>query len=181
MSDFNTLLKGCRAYERKAQRLMVDRLAPFLLSVCRRYEGSHVTAQDLVQEALILIFNHIEDCKPEEKSFMAWSKRIAINVSLDKFRKKKIALEDLDNQEINHSQLPEVLDLLGVEEILKALQILPENQRVVFNLFVVDGYAHREISEMLHIKESHARTLLTRARTNLQQILTAKELSSHEY
>ncbi len=180
-SDFIILLKGCRAYERKAQRQMVDLLAPFLLSVCRRYEGVHAAAQDLMQEALILIFNHIEDCQPEEKPFMGWCKRIAVNVCLEKFRKKKIPLECIDHQVINNSLAPEIFNQLGVEEILRSLNRLPENQRLVFNLFVIDGYSHAEISEMLHIKESNARTLLTRARASLQNNLNAKEILSHEY
>ena len=180
-SDFIILLKGCRAYERKAQRQMVDLLAPFLLSVCRRYEGVHAAAQDLMQEALILIFNHIGDCQPEEKPFMGWCKRIAVNVCLEKFRKKNIPLECIDHPEINNSLAPEIFNQLGVEEILRSLNRLPENQRLVFNMFVIDGYSHAEISEMLHIKESNARTLLTRARASLQNILTAKEILSHEY
>lgn len=180
-SEFKVLLKGCRNYERKAQRQMVDRLVPFLLSVCRRYEGAHAAAQDLVQEALILIFNHIEDCQAEEKPFMGWCKRIAVNVCLEKFRKKNIALECMDHLEIQHGLAPEIFDQLAVEEILRALNSLPENQRLVFNLYVIDGYAHAEISDMLHIQESHARTLLTRAKASLQHILSTKEILSHEF
>ncbi len=180
-SDFKTLLKGCRDCERKAQRQMVDLLVPFLLSVCRRYEGAHAGAQDLVQESLILIFNHIEDCQPEEKPFMGWCKRIAVNVSLDKFRKKSIPLEYLDHQELPHFLPPEIFAQLGVEEIMHALNLLPDNQRLVFNLFVIDGYTHAEICDMLHIKESNARTLLTRARATLQSIISTKEILSHEY
>lgn len=180
-ADFKTLLKGCKACERKAQRQMVDLLAPFLSSVCRRYEGVHAAAQDLVQEALILIFNHIEDCQPEEKLFMGWSKRIAINVCLEKFRKKQIHVTPIEKQVLDNCAAPEIFDQLGVEEILCTLNSLPDNQKLVFNLFVIDGYAHAEIAAMLQIKESHARTLMARARANLQTILTAKEVLSHEY
>ncbi|MFN0173211.1 MAG: RNA polymerase sigma factor [Saprospiraceae bacterium] len=179
-SDFKTLIKGCRDYDRKAQRQMVNLLVPFLLSVCRRYEGVHAAAQDLVQEALILIFNHIEDCQPEEKPFMGWSKRITVNVCLEKFRKKKIPLEFLESHDITNSLAPEVLDQLGVEDILLTINTLPENQRLVFNLFVIDGYTHNEIGEMLQIKESNARTLLTRARATLQNLLTVQEILGHE-
>lgn len=180
-STFNTLIKGCRNYERKAQRRMVDRLVPFLLAVCKRYEHSHSAAQDLVQDALILIFNHIEDCKPEEKTFMAWCKRIAINVSLERIRRKKIPFENIDASESSHSLQPEVLDRLGAEEIIQTLNLLPDNQKLVFNLYVIDGYTHAEISELLCIKESSSRTLLVRARNTLQDLISKKELLNNEY
>lgn len=180
-ADFKTLLKACRDYDRKAQRQMVNLLAPFLSSVCRRYEGGHVAAQDMVQEALIRIFNHIEDCQAEEKPFMGWCKRITIHVCLEQFRKKKLPIDYVEPRELPHSLNPEVLDQLGLEDILLIIKQLPENQRLVFNLFVVDGYSHQEIGEMLHIKESNARTLLTRARATLQNLLTEQEILGHEY
>lgn len=180
-ADFKTLLKACRYYDRKAQRQMVNLLAPFLSSVCRRYESDSVAAQDMVQDALIRIFNHIEDCQAEEKPFMGWCKRIAINVCLEQFRKKKLPLESVEARELNNSLNPEILDQLGFEDILLIINKLPENQRLVFNLFVVDGYSHQEIGEMLHLKESNARTLLTRARATLQNLLTEQAILSHEY
>ena len=90
--DFKTLLKGCRNYDRKAQRQMVDLLAPFLTAVCRRYEGVDASAQDLVQETLILIFNHIKDCKPEDKPFMGWCRKIAVNVLPGEIQEKENSL-----------------------------------------------------------------------------------------
>lgn len=180
-ADFKTLLKACKDYDRKAQRQMVNLLAPFLTSVCRRYENSHAAAQDMVQDSLIRIFNHLEDCQAEEKPFMGWCKRITINVCLEQLRKKKLPLEFVASEELQHSQNPEILDQLGLEDILLIINKLPESQRLVFNLFVVDGYSHQEIGDLLHIKESNARTLLTRARATLQNLLTEQEILSHEY
>ena len=80
-SDFNQLLKFCRNFERKAQRQMVDLLTPYLFSVCKRYERSPADVQDLVQEALILIFNNIEQFRGGETAFLGWCRRIAINTA----------------------------------------------------------------------------------------------------
>ena len=179
--DFKKLLIDCRNFERKAQRQMVDLLAPFLSSICRRYESPQHCAQDAVQEALILIFNHIEDCQSEEKPFMNWCKRIAINVSLDKFRKKNMMFETGEMPYTDPSLEPEVFNHFGIEEILRALNMIPENQKMVFNLYVIDGYSHAEIGKMLDLKESSARTLLVRARTTLQGIINKKEILSNEY
>ena len=173
-TDFNQLLKLCKNFERKAQRQMVDLLAPFLFSVCKRYERSHADVQDLVQEALILIFNNIAQCRGGEKEFMGWCRRIAINQCLQKIRKKRLPLETLENGS-DPGEMPGVFSQMGVEEILHILDFLPENQRVVFNLGVLDGYSHAEISQELHITESHSRTLLTRARASLQDVILKKE------
>lgn len=179
-ADINLLIKSCKAYDRKAQRQMVDRLAPFLSSVCKRYETSQANIQDLVQEALILIFNNIEQCRGEEKVFLGWCRRIAINVCLQKFRKKTIPVDSLDSC-ADPSIAPGIYSQMGVEEVLQLLEQLPQNQRLVFNLSVLDGYSHAEISQELNIAESNSRALLTRARAALQDILTKKELLNNEY
>jgi RNA polymerase sigma-70 factor (ECF subfamily) len=172
--EFSHLLISCANYDRKAQRQMLDHLAPFLFSVCKRYEKTQPIVQDLVQESLILIFNNIDQFKGEEKAFMFWCRRIAINVCLQQFRKHKIQVEALENG-WDPGESPVIFSKMGVDEILKLLQYLPDNQRVVFNLSVLDGYSHSEIGRELNIAESHSRTLLTRARAALQDILQEKE------
>jgi RNA polymerase sigma-70 factor (ECF subfamily) len=172
--DFNHLLKSCRQYERKAQRQMVDLLAPSLFSVCKRYERTHAGVQDLVQEALILIFNHIDQCRGGEREFMGWCRRIAVNVCLQQFRKKQLPFETIETGG-DPGGLPDVFDKMGVEDILRLLDALPLHQRLVFNLHVVDGYSHAEIADELNITESHSRTLLTRARAALKDSILKKE------
>jgi RNA polymerase sigma factor (sigma-70 family) len=181
MVNIIKLLEECRAYDRKAQRQMVDHLAPFLLAVCRRYEPILENAHDSVQESLIFIFNNIEQCRTEEYSFMAWCKKIAINVCLGKFRKKKLQLEELKlNNNISWIS-PDIFSKFGVEEIHEALNKLPENQKIVFNLSVIDGFSHAEIAEMMGLKESSSRTLLVRARILLQDIILKHETLKNEY
>ena len=169
-SDFDQLIKSCRNFERKAQRQIVDLLAPFLFPVCKRYERSHADVQDQVQEALILIFNHIEQFRGGEKEFMHWCRRIAINVCLQKFRKKGLSFETMQS-DIDPAEAPDVFSKMGVEEIFQALHTLPDTQRIVFNMNVLDGYSHAEIGRELNIAVSHSRTLLTRARAALQDII----------
>jgi RNA polymerase sigma-70 factor (ECF subfamily) len=159
---------------------MVDLLAPFLSAVCKRYERSHPNVQDLVQEALILVFNNIEQCRGEEKAFMCWCRRIAINVCLQKFRKKALLTESLETS-ADPGISPGIFSKMGVDDILKILDALPENQRLVFNLNVLDGYSHAEISRELNIGESNSRALLTRARAALQVLITKKETLNNEY
>ncbi len=163
------LLKGCRDLNRKAQREMVNHLSPFLYAICRRYTSNKEDAKDLMQESLILIFNNISKCTSnEEASFKAWCRRIAINTALAKKRKKGFQMELIKNLEMHPATAPNIQSQLNVEDILNLLRFLPENQRLVFNLAIIDGYSHKEIAEILEIKESSSRTFLTRARASLQ-------------
>lgn len=177
----NQLIHKCKSHNRKAQRAMVDELSSYLFVICRRYALSEEDARDLLQEALILIFNNINQFKGEEVgAFKAWCKRIAINNALEKKRKKGFRMEVV--QELPESgsfSVPDVYAQLNVEDILSLLEKLPENQRIVFNLFVIDGIAHREIAKILQIKESSSRTFLTRARQELQ-LLIGQEWSSQK-
>jgi RNA polymerase sigma factor (sigma-70 family) len=168
--SFNDVIKGCKMLDRKAQRTMMDRLTPFLLALCRRYEHTHENARDAVQEALILIFNNIDACIPQEKPFFGWCKRIAINVCLGRIRRKRVSWENLDDT-LPQPVHPEIMEQLDAESILQLLQKLPENQRLAFNLYVIDGYSHAEIGQIMGLQESHSRTLLTRARATLQSFI----------
>lgn len=165
-----SLLRGCRNFNRTSQREMVNRLSPYLYTICCRYADTNNPAQDLLQEALILIFNNISKCTSnEEYAFKSWCKRIAINNALGKKRKKELSLDKgLRPSETLNSVPPSVDSNLNVKDILNLLNFLPDNQRMVFNLSVIDGYSHREIAEILQIPESSSRTYLTRARQYLQ-------------
>lgn len=175
------LIKGCRNLDRGAQRKMVNLLSPLLFVISRRYTSDNETAKDILQESLIQILNNIEQCKAKElNEFKAWSKRITINIALAKKRKNKIPTQELDLKQHTPSIHPSVESSLNVDDILELLMHLPHQQRTVFNLFVVDGYGHKEIAELLKIPESSSRTFLVRARRKLQQIINKQQVNSHE-
>jgi len=168
------IIKACRQLDRKAQREMVNHLSPYLYVICRRYSKQHEDAQDLLQESLIAIFNNIEKCKTNEiPGFKAWCRRIAINKALEKKRKRGLSLETLTV--VSVATIPAIQSQLNVTDILSLLSQLPENQRIVFNLSVMDGFSHREIGKILNIQESSSRTFLTRARQKLQKLITVND------
>lgn len=151
---------------------MVKILSPYLYNFCLRYANSHEDAKDLLQESLILIFNNLDQFSSDnEAAFKSWCRRITINNALSKKRKKSNQHNSISQSKTSLSALPLIISKLNVEDILTLLNHLPDNQRLVFNLFVIDGYSHREIAKILNIKESSSRTYLTRARQNLQKIL----------
>lgn len=171
------LLQGCRNFNRKAQREMVNYLSPYLYAICCRYTDNQEDTKDLLQEALILIFNNIDRCSSNEEGvFKSWCKHIAINNALSKKRKKGFLYEQINTTNIDPSIAPKIDSQLNVKDILNWLQYLPENQRLVFNLAIIDNYSHKEIAEILKIKESSSRTFLMRARQFLQKAIQAEEI-----
>lgn len=171
------LIKDCRELERQAQRKMVDHLSPFLYNICRRYSQNTEDAKDLLQESLVQIFNNMDKCNAKEKNtFFAWSRRVTINMALAKKRKRVLEVESIGEENNLFSITPGVQSKLNVQDILSLLKVLPQNQRLVFNLAVVDGYSHAEIAKILEIKESSSRTFLTRARKSLQQLIQKQEI-----
>jgi len=167
------LIKSCKNLERAAQREMVNHLSPMLYSICLRYANhNHETTKDLVQEALIRIFNNIEKCDAtSEYPFKGWCKRVAINVALGKLRKKKLVTQEIDINSVKYKDQPIAISRLHVEDILKLLANIPDQHRLVFNMAIIDGYKHNEIAEILNIKESSSRAFLARARKALQKMI----------
>ncbi len=166
------LIYKCKNLERKAQREMVGHLSPVLFPICRRYAHSFEDAKDLLQESLILIFNNMHKCKSEEiVPFKSWCKKITINNALGKIRKANTYTERFQDEGFQESSSPTIYSKLNMEDILKMLDFLPERHRHVFNLSILDGYTHKEIAEILSIKESSSRTLLVRARQALQSMI----------
>ncbi len=170
------LIRACKELDRKAQKEMVHHLSPFLFSICRRYAASHEDAQDLLQEVFILIFNNIEEClATEAPAFKAWCRRIAINCALAKKRKKQLMTTNKAPMDYQYAKGPAIYAKLEAEAILRLLDKIPEQYRMVFNLSIIDGYAHSEIAELLQIKESSSRTFLVRARQQMQKLITQQQ------
>lgn len=142
------------------------------MSICRRYVKDQPTAKDILQESLIRIFKNIDGYK-SIGSFEGWMRKITVRCALGHLDKKHVRREssvaDINSDEIT---MPLALDNLGVEDIIKLVQELPPGFRSVFNLKIIEGYNHREISEMLGITESASRSQLTRARQLLQRKYT---------
>lgn len=152
-----------------------------LLGVCQRYARDEAMAKDILQETFLRIFSNIEKYEPTG-SFDAWMRRIAVRRSLQWlekscFRHETQPLEMPDYQTIE----PDINQQLGSVEIMKMVLGLPPGYRAVFNMFVVEGYNHQEIAEILGISENTSRSQLARARQLLQQKLVHLKITDrHE-
>jgi RNA polymerase sigma factor (sigma-70 family) len=165
------LIKACQKGHKKEQYMLVERYSGMLMSICRRYAPNQANAQDILQESLIRIFKHIQDYQPTG-SFEGWMKKITVRCALQwlkqSFILKESAYDYGSEEEIIE---PEVYQNMNEEEIIQLIQELPDGYKAVFNLYVIEGYNHQEIAELLNIQESTSRSQLGRARKLLQKKL----------
>lgn len=159
----NKIIQGCIQNDRRSQRAFVDHYAKYLFGVCLRYVKDEHTAKDCLQEALLQILKSFDKYE-EQGNFKAWIAKIASMVCLQHLRKnKKFNYADIaDAPEMYIAE--NVSQTLEVNDILQFLDTMPHNYRVAINMFIIEGYSHKEISKTLGISESSSRSLVTRGR-----------------
>jgi len=129
-------------------------------------------AKDVTQEAFIAIFKNIQNFRSDSNSIKAWIRQITINTALQKLRKTYRNKEVMPEIMVDdRNSVPEVYSKFEVDEIMKVIRQLPEIYRQVFNMYVIDGYSHKEIAEIIKLKESSSRAILTRAKKMLREKL----------
>lgn len=164
------LIDKCRKGDRAAQRKMYELLAPRYFPVCMRYLGNRAVAEDVMQDAFVALFGKLETYSGNG-SFDGWARRIFINASLMYLRKNDVlkASEDISLARWLSSGDFGAVDRMSYNELMAMVMEMPPMFRVVFNLFVMEGYTHKEIAEELGITESTSRTQLSRGRIWLQK------------
>lgn len=165
------LIKGCINNDRRMQEELYRRFAPRMYAVCLRYAGNTEEAEDILQEGFIKIFKKLSSFR-SEGSFEGWIRRIFVNTSIEHFR-RKIYLQPITEQEENtvEGKLLSVLDNLAEKDIIELVQQLSPGYRTVFNMYVVEGFTHKEIGEMLGISEGTSKSQLSRAKVILQDMV----------
>jgi RNA polymerase sigma factor (sigma-70 family) len=142
-----------------------------MYGVCLRYAGNAEEAEDILQEGFIKVFNKIGSYR-SEGSFEGWIRRIFVNTAIEHFR-KKIYLQPITEYEENtvEGKYLSVLDDLAEKDIIQLVQQLSPGYRTVFNMYVVEGYTHRQIAEALGISEGTSKSQLSRAKLILQDLV----------
>jgi len=160
------LIKQCAKNDRKAQSEIYQLFADKLFPVCLKYSKNKQEAQDSFQDGFITIFDKIGQFK-FNGSFEGWMKRVMINTVLIKYRKKNVL--NIVTEEIPDEVIVDIdEEEISLDFLLNLIQSLPDRYRMVFNLYILDGYSHREISEMLKIAEGTSKSNLARARVILK-------------
>ncbi|MBK9254306.1 MAG: RNA polymerase sigma factor [Saprospiraceae bacterium] len=171
----NNFIQACIDNERWAQKQLYEMHYSMMMGVCLRYANCDEDALDILHEGFIKVFRNIEKYN-SGTSLAAWIRRIIINTAIDYYRKElRRKTEDIEYAYYVSSSDPDAVSQLNAEEILSALQQLTLSYRSVFNLYVIEGYSHKEIAGILGITESTSRSNLVKARTKLKQILLRKE------
>jgi len=163
------IIAGCKKGDRRSQEELYRILSPVMYGLCLKYADNKDDAKDIMQDGFIKVFQKIEQYR-SEGSFEGWVKRIMINTALEKLRSdtETYSLDEKTNL-IEDSQTVTILEMLSAEELLALVQQLTTQYRIVFNLFAIEGYNHKEISEMLGISEGTSKSNLSRARSILQE------------
>lgn len=162
------LLQECKKNNSHAQEQLYKLLAPKLFAVSLKYSRNYEEAQDNLQESFLILFEKINQFKGNG-SFEGWAKRLVINYVLQQYRKEINFLELVTDQLPNIEEVEIDDDEVSMEFLLKIIQELPDRYRLVFNLYVIDGYSHKEIANILEISEGTSKSNLARAKMNLKE------------
>ncbi|NHB67894.1 RNA polymerase sigma factor [Perlabentimonas gracilis] len=165
------VLQGCQQENRRYQEILYRRFAPKMYGICLSYAGDRALAQDMLQEGFIKVFRSIKDFRGDG-SLEGWIRRIVVRTAIDLLRQRQ-SLEKLEHDDFptaTHTD-NEALPNLQLGEVLHHINSLPDGARVVFNLFAVEGYTHREIAEQLNISEGTSKSQYNRARSLLKDWL----------
>lgn len=166
------LVKKCIEGDNRAQKKLFDLFAPKLFGVCLRYMKDHNLAQDTLQDGFVKIFTKLSDYNGKG-SFEGWMRRITVNTCLDQLRKdQKLKMNtSIDDVSFLVKDNHWIEEELTAKDLLKLVESLPDGYRVVFNMFAIEGYSHKEIAEQLNISENTSKSQFSRAKSHLRRKL----------
>ena len=153
------------------QEELYRRYSPKMYAVCLRYAGNAEEAEDILQEGFIKVFKKLNSFR-SEGSFEGWIRRIFVNTAIEHFRRKRYLMPVTEKEENTiEGKYLSVLDDLAARDIMALVQDLSPGYRTVFNLYVVEGYTHKEIADMMGISEGTSKSQLSRAKVILQDMV----------
>lgn len=166
------LIEQCKKGKKKAQKELYENYSPVMFAICMRYATSTPEAEDILQEGFVKVFSNIKDYK-EQGSFISWIKRIFINTAITHYHKNKKHRYHLEVSDINELNASTRFDnkTFTKDELFGIIDNLPEGYKMVFNLYAIEGYKHKEIAELLKIDINTSKSQYSRARKLIQSKL----------
>lgn len=173
--SIDELMEGCKAGNRKMQEALYRQTAAKMMAICMRYAKDKMEAEDSLQTGYIKVFQKVKDYRGEG-SFEGWIRRIMVNTAIESYRKNLKAMNVVPI-ETAYDEPATGFDFsrLGMQDLMKVIQKLADGYRVVFNMYVIEGYSHKEISETLGITEGASKSQLSRARSILREEIIKME------
>ena len=173
MTVEDKIVEECISGKRRAQNQLYQKYAPGMLGVCLRYSKNIAEAEDILQEGFIKVFKYVKNYR-KEGSFEGWIRRIMVNSAITHFNKNKIYFEEIDEDKMEfpvETETNEIYTPVDQEVLLNLIQNMPEGYKMVLNLYVFEGYNHKEISEILNVSENTSKSQLSKARKYLKNKL----------
>jgi RNA polymerase sigma-70 factor (ECF subfamily) len=173
-TEFLQIIQGCRRQDRACQNALYRLFYPYGMSICIRYASSENEAISMLNDGFLKVFKNIKKFDTDQ-SFKPWFRRIVINTAINQIKKDKKFKREVGMDEVkNLSTSEDILSRIGYKELMAMVQSLSTAYRTVFNMYVIDGYKHREIAESLGISVATSKSNLARARAKLKDMLAAK-------
>ena len=172
------LIKNCVKQDAEAQSQLYKQYASKLFSLCLKYSKNYVEAEDNLHDTFITVFNKIGQYN-NKGSFEGWLKRITINTALQGYGKDVGVFDIVNEARIEDVSVAIEDDDVNIDFLLKIIQELPDRYRLIFNLYVLDGYSHVEISELINISTGTSKSNLARARLILKNKIEANKAKSN--
>lgn len=168
----NNIIKGCRKRRRESQKKLYKMFYAYGMSITLRYAESRNEAAEILNDAFMKVFKNIKSYDLE-RPFKPWLRRIIINTAINNYHRNKDhrQMDDVDVAGQNLSREEQIISGISYDEIIEMVQQLTPAYRTVFNLYVIEGFKHKEIAEMLDIAEGTSKSNLSKAKKNLQAIL----------
>jgi RNA polymerase sigma factor (sigma-70 family) len=173
------IIEGCKREEPAFQELLYQKYSARMMAICVRYAKTRFEAEDIFHEAFVKVFKNIQTY--QQGTFEGWMKRIFVNTAINNFRKnqKHYGHEQHSEELSSGSDEDPVLSDISVKELLEIVAKLPEGYRVVFNLYVIEGYTHKEIGEMVGIAEGTSKSQLAKAKQYLKKLLVNYSVTTY--
>jgi RNA polymerase sigma factor (sigma-70 family) len=172
--DEQDFIHACIAKDGIALKKLYEDHYPIMFPICRRYANNEQDTLDILHDGFIKVFKNIDKYQVGT-SLTAWIKRVMVNTSIDYYRREtRRRSVDIDDAVSIASDNPDALSNISAEEIISLLQHLSTAYRSVFNLYVIEGYSHKEVADLLDITESTSRSNLVKARTKLKELLAIR-------
>ena len=170
--NIDALILGCMQNDPAAQRELYNRFSPKMLPVCYRFAQSREDAEDMLQEGFIKVFMQIHTFE-NKGAFEGWVRRIIVHTCINLLKKNKRFNESLDLEHASSLQVKEetLPSIMQAKQVVECIRLLPIGYRTVLNLYVIEGYSHKEISELLQISTGTSKWHLSEARKTLQKMI----------
>lgn len=166
------IISGCKKGNRQAQYQFYELFKKLVFSVSMRYAKDVPEAEDIMQDAFVVLYRDLYQYKPVS-ALGAWVRRVTVNTALQHLRKKRMVFTDAEMHTLSETVQndEEIMGKINAKEIMRMVQLLPTGYRLVFNLYVVEGFSHQEIAEQLNISASTSKSQLSRAKGHLRTML----------